>query len=115
MSIFSFTDDNVSKYQWLYTKLGMCIDIVEIWYGIANGQISWQSYLPEYFHFRSIRSKSHLICALILWRFVLRLLMGKFSKFVLELSAHDMIMERYYRFMFYYLNIWYTSALVNSF
>ena len=23
-----------------FTKLGMCIDIVEIWIGIANGQIS---------------------------------------------------------------------------
>ena len=24
----------------IVTKLGMCIDIVEIWFGIANGQIS---------------------------------------------------------------------------
>ena len=38
--IFSFPDDNLSKYQWIFTKLGMCIDIVEIWFGIANGQIS---------------------------------------------------------------------------
>ena len=37
---FSFTDDNLSKIQWIFTKLGMCIDIVEIWFGIANGQIS---------------------------------------------------------------------------
>ena len=37
--IFSFLDDNMSKYQWIFTKLGMCIDIVEIWFGIANGQI----------------------------------------------------------------------------
>ena len=37
---FSFPDDNLSKYQWIFTKLGMCIDIVEIWFGIANGQIS---------------------------------------------------------------------------
>ena len=29
-----------SKYQWIFTKLGMCIDIVEIWFGIANRQIS---------------------------------------------------------------------------
>ena len=27
------------KYQWIFIKLGMCIDIVEIWFGIANGQI----------------------------------------------------------------------------
>ena len=24
----------------MFTKLGMCIDIMEIWYGLANGQIS---------------------------------------------------------------------------
>ena len=38
--IFSFPDDNLSKHQWIFTKLGMCFDIVEIWFGIANGQIS---------------------------------------------------------------------------
>ena len=37
---FSFPDDSLSKHQWIFTKLGMCIDIVEIWFGIANGQIS---------------------------------------------------------------------------
>ena len=31
---FSFPDDNLSKHQWIFTKLGMCIDIVEIWFGI---------------------------------------------------------------------------------
>ena len=36
---FSFPDDNLSKHHWIFTKLGMCIDIVEIWFGIANGQI----------------------------------------------------------------------------
>ena len=40
MPIFSFPDDNLSKGQWIFTKLGMCIDIVEIRIGIANGQIS---------------------------------------------------------------------------
>ena len=39
MSVFSFLDDNLSKYQWIFTKLGMCIDIVDICFGIANGQI----------------------------------------------------------------------------
>ena len=31
-------DDDLSKHQWLFTKLGMCIDIdiVEIRLGIAN-------------------------------------------------------------------------------
>ena len=34
-----FLDDNLSKYQGIFIKLGMCIDIVEIWFRIANGQI----------------------------------------------------------------------------
>ena len=33
-----FPDDNLSNDQWIFTKLGMCIDIVEIWFGVANGQ-----------------------------------------------------------------------------
>ena len=32
--------DNLSKHQWIFTKLGVCIDIVEIWFGIANEKIS---------------------------------------------------------------------------
>ena len=32
-----FTDDNLSKCQGILTKLGTCIDIKEIWFGIANG------------------------------------------------------------------------------
>ena len=39
MSVFSFPGNSLSKYQWIFTKLGMCIDVVEIWFGIANGQI----------------------------------------------------------------------------
>ena len=38
--IFLFQDDDFSKRRWIFTKLGMCIDIVDIWMGIANGQIS---------------------------------------------------------------------------
>ena len=58
--IFSFLDDNLSKHQWIFTKLGTCIDIVEIWFGIANWQISSNfdgSNLFEtrlYFHFRTM-------------------------------------------------------------
>ena len=40
MPIFSFLDDNLSKCLWIFTKLDMCIDTVEIWFGIANGQTS---------------------------------------------------------------------------
>ena len=35
---FSFLDDNLSKGQWTFLKLDMWIDIVEIWFGIANRQ-----------------------------------------------------------------------------
>ena len=35
----SFPDDNLSKHQWIFTKLGMFVDVVEIWFRIANGQI----------------------------------------------------------------------------
>ena len=31
-----FPDDNLSKLQWIFTKLGVCIDIVEIWFGITT-------------------------------------------------------------------------------
>ena len=59
MPIFSFPDDYSSKHQWIFTKLGMCIDIVKIWFGIANGQISsnFDRDVPKkspYFHFRMI-------------------------------------------------------------
>ena len=40
-SIVLFPENNLSKYQWIFTKLGMCIDIVEVWFGIANGQNSY--------------------------------------------------------------------------
>ena len=48
-SVFSFPDDNLSKYQRIFSKLGMCVDIVDIWFGIANGQVSSnfdKNYLP---------------------------------------------------------------------
>ena len=37
---FSFLDDDLSKCQWIFTKFSVCIDIVEIWFGIAKWQIS---------------------------------------------------------------------------
>ena len=45
----------------------MCIDIVEIWFGIANGQISSifdEVICPQHIHifcFRTVASKSHQI------------------------------------------------------
>ena len=38
--IFSLPDDNLSKRQWIFTKLGTCIDMKEIWFGIVNEKIS---------------------------------------------------------------------------
>ena len=38
--IFSFPDNSLSKYQGILNKLGTSIVIKEIWFGIANGQIS---------------------------------------------------------------------------
>ena len=35
-SVFSFQDDKLSKYQSVFTKLGICIDIVDIWIGIFD-------------------------------------------------------------------------------
>ena len=37
---FLFPDDYFSKFQWIFTKLAMCIDIVELYFENANGQIS---------------------------------------------------------------------------
>ena len=39
MSVFSFLAVNSSKCQRIFTQLGMCIDIVEICFGIAFRQI----------------------------------------------------------------------------
>ena len=38
-SVFSFPVDNLSKYQLIFIKHGMYIDIADIWFGTANGQI----------------------------------------------------------------------------
>ena len=35
-SILLFPDNKLSECQWIFTKLGMCIDIVEMWFRIAN-------------------------------------------------------------------------------
>ena len=94
----SFLDDYLSKHQRIFTKLGMCIDIVEIWYGIASGQIlsNFDSYLPEtYFCFQIITwgnikgFQPNLVHALILRRSGLRLLMGRFHQFLTVICPWD--------------------------
>ena len=70
----------------------MCIDNVQICFGIAIGQILsiFDRGLPTTPPFFSFRTKSfvnlngfspNLICTLILWRSGLGLLIGKFSQF----------------------------------
>ena len=99
-SIFSFPDVNLSKCQWNFSKPSVCIDIMEIWYGIVNGQISLisDSYLPTmylYFQFQIITLVNrngfspNLVCALILRRPGLGLQMGKLHQFLTVLSARD--------------------------
>ena len=98
---FSFPDDNLSKHQWIFTKHGMCFDIVEILFGIADGQISsiFDSYLPKTrpcFRFRTITwvnnkgFSPNSLYALTLRRFGLGLLMSKFRQIFTELSARNM-------------------------
>ena len=99
-SMFSFTDDNFSKYQWFFTKLGVCIDIVEIRFGIADRQISsiLTDYLPvtcQYFHFWTMTLVNingfspNFVCALILWISAMGLLMVEFCQFLTDLSARN--------------------------
>ena len=60
MSVFSFLDDNFSKYQWIFTKLGMCMALI-LWSSalslLMGKSSSLDSYLPAvhpYFTFRTI-------------------------------------------------------------
>ena len=96
---FSFPNDNLSKHQWIFTKLGMCIDIMEIWFGIANWQIPSNFYgviCPRHAHIfvsgLCVNNKGfspNLLYALTLRRSCLGLLMGKFRPIFTELSARD--------------------------
>ena len=98
-SVFSFQDNNLSTRKYMdFHQTCLCIDIMEIWFRIANGQLSsiFDSYLPMkdlYFCFRTVTLVSldgfspNSISALILWRSGLGLLIGKFHQFLTELSA----------------------------
>ena len=89
-SIFSFLDNSFSKYQLIFTRLSMCIDIVEIWFGIADGHISSIFNTHPYFHLRMITLVNingfspNLVYALILWRSALEFVKGKFHQFLTE-------------------------------
>ena len=85
MSIFLFSDNNWSKCQWIFTKLAVCIDIVEIWFGIAHGQ-------------EVIFTKLGMRIDIVqIWFGIAN---GQICQFLTELPAHHTIMARYYRFTF---------------
>ena len=46
----------------------------------------------------------NLVCALILWRSGLGLLMGKFCQFFTELSVHDTVMAGHYNLTFLFVH-----------
>ena len=72
--------------------------------------VSHPSVHPSVFGFRMITwvningFSPNLVCALILWRSGLGLLMGKFHQILTELSVRNMIMVGYYSLTF--LQIW---------
>ena len=108
MSIFSFQDDNLSKYQWIFTKLDICIDIVETWTGTANGQILsiFDRDLPET-HSSLFPDENLSKCQ---WTFTklgicidiveirFGITDGQILQFLTELFALNMIMAGYYHF-----------------
>ena len=111
LSIFSFQDNNLSKCQWIFTKLGVCIDIVEIWFGIANGHIlsvfdrvNLSAHDTSIFLFQgNILCKSQWVFTKLdmcidiveIW-----LHLDIFPQFLTELSPYDTVMVGYYRFGF---------------
>ena len=91
-SVFLFLDDNLSKYQWNFTKLGLCIDILDFWLLMGKfRQFLSVICLPHIRIFIStwllykvkINGFSlNLVCALRLCRSGLGLLMRKFYQFL---------------------------------
>ena len=93
MSIFEYPDDNLSKYQWIFSKLGMCIDIVEIWFGIANGYNNLS---------KSQRNFTKVDMCIDVVQICFGIAIG-YSSSIFELSPHDTIMAGYYRFTVLFL------------
>ena len=87
-TIFSFPDDNLIKRQGILTKLGTCIDSKDIWFGIANWQITsmfWQlssrdTIIAGYYRFMFLFinvKEALLILKLIILNFVTCLLLKR--------------------------------------
>ena len=111
-AIFSFSDDNLSKCQCIFIKLGMSIVIVETWFWIANGQISAEfsvSHTSVFSFPEDNLSKYQWIFTKLGMRidFVeiwLRITNGQSRSTLAELSAHHTIMARYYHFTFLFIH-----------
>ena len=99
-SLFLFLDDNLSKCQWIFTKLGICIAIVKIWFGVANGQIlsifdrvTCQRHSNFSFPDDNLRKNQWLFTKLGLCIDIVeiwfRIANGQTSHFLTKLSAHD--------------------------
>ena len=92
-----------SECQWIFTKLGLCIEIVKISFWITNGRtlsvfdrVIFPRQVCIFFRFRTItwvninRFSPNSVCALILYISGSDLLITKFHQFLKELSARDM-------------------------
>ena len=81
--------DNFREYQWIFTKLGVCIDIVEIWFGIADGQIStvfsrprWLSWMRRPTGDQEVAGSTPAEVGNILsWRLIMKYILRSFSPF----------------------------------
>ena len=97
--LYSLLDDNFSKYQWIFMKLGMCIDVMRICFGLLIGkfcQLLTELSAPNTSIFLfpddnlNVNGLSqNLVCALRLCKSALGSLIGKLRLFLAELSAHD--------------------------
>ena len=110
--VFRFLDDNISKHQWIFTKLGLSIDVVEIWFEIANGKLSLDFdgvICPRHAHIlfpddnlsKCQRILTKLGTCINIKAIGLLIANGQISSiFQTELSARDTIMAGYCRLTF---------------
>ena len=96
LSIRLYFPDNLSKHQWIFTKFGKCIDIVEVWFGIANGQISSNSELSArhtpifYFRDDNLSKRQWIVTKLSMCTDIVKIWFGIANgQILMELSARD--------------------------
>ena len=54
--LLSVAMDNQIKCQWVFTKLGMCIDIVKVWFGMV-WDCNWANFHDLFYRLGIIVSK----------------------------------------------------------